>query len=127
MENKEYQKEVLRTETLDFKGIENRLSNQATIRLLHAGIGLATEAGEFLDAIKKHIYYGKELDVTNLIEELGDLYWYINVAQDTLAITTEEVQELNIKKLKARYPNKFTKETALNRDLYVERVILENR
>ena len=45
-------------------------------RLLHGVIGLVTETSELLDAIKKSLFYGKPLDKTNLIEELGDLLWY---------------------------------------------------
>jgi NTP pyrophosphatase (non-canonical NTP hydrolase) len=127
MDSKTYLKEVLRTESIDFPAIKERLNHEGTLRLLHAGIGLATETGEFLDSIKKEIFYGKEPDWTNLMEELGDLHWYIAVAQDALGITTEEIYDMNIKKLKSRYPGKFTKENALNRNLKEERKILESR
>ena len=94
-------------------------------RLLHAGMGIATEAGEFLDALKKSIFYGKELDRVNLKEELGDLLWYIAIAMDELGTNFETEMERNIKKLKARYPEKFTQEHAEYRDLETERKILE--
>jgi len=94
-------------------------------RLLHAGIGIATESGEFLDALKKHIFYGKALDRTNLKEELGDLLWYIAIAMDELGTDFDEVQAVNIAKLTARYPDKFTLEAAEHRDLTTERAILE--
>ncbi len=96
------------------------------LRLLHAGMGMATESGEFLDQLKKHLFYGKDLDETNLIEELGDLMWYIAVAASALGVTIEKFQRLNIDKLKARYPERFSEERAENRDLDVERKVLEN-
>ena len=114
----DYIRDALRTESTVFK-IE-----KGDDRLLHAGIGIATEAGEFLDAIKKHVYYGKTLDKVNLREELGDLLWYIAIAADELKTTFEELQATNIAKLRARYPEKFTEELAENRDLEKEYNIL---
>lgn len=114
-----YREDVLRTESTVFN-IE-----QGDDRLLHAGIGMVTESAEFIDAIKKHVFYGKPLDKVNLKEELGDLLWYIEIAMDALGTTAEELQRTNIAKLKARYPNKFSLENAENRDLATERAILE--
>jgi NTP pyrophosphatase (non-canonical NTP hydrolase) len=96
-------------------------------RLLHAGIGLTTEAGEFIDALKKHIFYGKELDRVNLSEEIGDIFWYLAIAADELGINFESVMNRNIEKLKARYGEKFTEESAEDRDLDQERDILEKQ
>lgn len=44
--------------------------------LAHGAIGMAGELGELLDALKKHWVYGKPLDAANVIEEIGDFYWY---------------------------------------------------
>lgn len=96
-------------------------------RLLHAALGMVTEAGEFADAIKKNLFYGKDVDLTNLIEELGDMFWYIAIACDALEVSFEEVQRINIEKLKKRYPKKFTQDKAINRDLEAERKVLENK
>lgn len=120
----EYAQGVIRTESCDFNKIRERMTKEI-IRLDHAVTGICTEAGEIADAIKKHKFYGKPLDRTNLIEELGDLYWYINVAQDVLGVTTDEVQAINNAKLRARYGQKFSEEAAINRDLDKEREILE--
>ncbi len=111
-----------------------RINNQQIIRLLHAFIGLETEVGEILDALKKHIFYGKELDVVNLAEELGDLDWYKAIATDALATMLERdpyeletsIKQTNIAKLKARFPNKFNSTDAIERNLDVERQILES-
>jgi NTP pyrophosphatase (non-canonical NTP hydrolase) len=115
--------------------IQNAIRTEATLlpdldsptaRLLHAAIGLGTESGEMLDAIKKHLFYGKPLDKVNLIEEMGDLCWYMAIAMDALGTNFHEVQKANIEKLKARFPDRFTEEQASNRNLELERHILEN-
>jgi len=125
MDSKEYIQNAIKTESDDFQGMDIRLYEDGTKRLLHAGIGMATEAGEFLDALKKHIFYGKELDRVNLKEELGDLFWYMAIACDELEIEFEPIMERNIEKLKARYGEKFSETRAEKRDLKKERVILE--
>jgi len=95
------------------------------VRLLHAAMGMQTEAGEFTDALKKHFFCGKELDRVNLVEELGDQLWYIAVAIDALDSTMEEVMDKVIRKLAVRYPEKFTDINAIERDLDAERKELE--
>ncbi len=119
---KDYIEKALRTES-DYSDVTKNL--QGNERLLHAGIGLATESGEFLDALKKSLFYGSELDRTNLKEELGDLLWYIAIAMDELGTDFEKEMNRNIEKLSARYPEKFTKKDAMIRDLENERDILE--
>jgi NTP pyrophosphatase (non-canonical NTP hydrolase) len=95
-------------------------------RLLHAGIGMATESGEFLDAVKKAVFYGKELDEVNLKEELGDILWYVALAMDALDTDFETEMKRNIEKLHFRYGEKFTQDKADHRDLIRERSILEH-
>lgn len=89
--------------------------------LIHAALGLATETGEFIDATKKHIYYGKPLDRVNLLEELGDLCWYIALAIDFLETSWEEIWTINIKKLQSRYASSFSSAEAIGRDHHKER------
>ncbi len=127
MNSRDYIKDATRTESTDFSSMNTRLTEDGTKRLLHAGIGLSTEAGEFLDALKKHIFYGKELDRVNLAEEMGDMFWYLAIACDELGVEFESLMERNIAKLKARYGEKFTEERAENRDLGTEREILEQQ
>ena len=93
--------------------------------VLHGAIGIATESGELLDAIKKAIFYQKPADIVNVKEELGDLMWYIALICHNFGWTFEEIQKLNIEKLKKRYPDRFTAEHAENRDLAAERKVLE--
>ena len=126
----DYQKEALRTLSTQFhvSGVTQHLADHTegvTPELLHGGAGLVTEAGEFMDALKKAIFYGAELDRTNLIEELGDLEWSMAIIRDVLDVSQDDVQRINIEKLCARYPEKFTSEAANNRDLDTERAILE--
>lgn len=126
MDNKTYMDGVLETESNDFENIRLRYTN-STIRLDHAADGICTEAGEFKDVLKKHKYYGRELDKVNLVEELGDLLWYVNIAMDELGVTAEEVQQINQDKLrKKRYKSgQFTEDEAINRDVDAEREELE--
>lgn len=127
MDTKEYVKNALKTESANFEAIAQRLGAPENIRLLHAAIGLATEAGEIQDQLKKAIFYGKTLDKVNLEEELGDLFWYIAIMSDALGVPFENIMEKNIAKLKARYGDKFTETAALERNLIAEREILEKK
>ncbi|MAZ48638.1 MAG: hypothetical protein CME65_08740 [Halobacteriovoraceae bacterium] len=127
MDSKSYINNAIKTEAIDFTSMDERLSSNGTKRLLHAGIGLSTEAGEFLDALKKHIFYGKDLDRVNLAEELGDLFWYMAIVADELGFNFESVMDKNIAKLKARYGEKFSEEKAESRDLEREREILDTQ
>lgn len=101
------------------------LGHKQLSRLLHAGMGLTTEAGEFMDQLKRHLFYGKELDEHNLREELGDLLWYIGIACDALDTTVEIEMARVLNKLMVRYPEKFENYLALNRDLAGERAVIE--
>ena len=120
-----YVENVVRSESVITEALTNRISSNENIRLLHAGMGMCTESAEFVDMMKKHIFYGKPLDKVNLREEIGDLLWYIGLAVDVLGTTIDEVMTINIDKLKARYPENFTEHHAENRDLVTERKILE--
>jgi len=134
MDNKTYKKSALRTNGPDYHGVMERvvgketlaLPNEKMLDLLHASMGLVTEAGEFQDMLKKHLYYGRELDEVNLKEEIGDVLWYCAIALEALDTDFESVMQTNIDKLKARFPEKFTEENANNRNLDKEREILEN-
>lgn len=121
----EFVSNSLKTEARDMTPVLDRLQEVGTVRLLHAMIGLCTESAEFQDMLKKHIFYGKPVDRPNLIEELGDIMWYIAIASDELGVSLEDIMQKNSDKLKARYGDKFTEDKASNRDLDKERAILE--
>ena len=122
----EYVQAAIRTESrIDPELRFNQLPTDF-IRLLHAAMGLCTEAGEFQDELKRVLFYHKELDRINLIEEIGDVCWYLAVLCDTLEVSLEDVMARNIAKLKQRYPEKFASGLALNRNLYKEREALQD-
>jgi len=127
MNSNTYQSDATVTDLMDYAPVLERLQDVHTVRLLHAAMGLCTEVGEFMDMLKKHILYGKPLDEVNLKEELGDELWYTALALDELKSTFDECMDVNIKKLRLRYPNKFTEKDALNRNLSEERKILEGK
>ena len=77
-------------------------------RLNLAAMGLAGEAGEVVDHIKKHIFHGKPLDADALLLELGDVLWYYMLLIRTLNTTIDEVVVANVAKLQARYPERHT-------------------
>lgn len=124
--NEEYVSAAILTESTDFNAIIKRFSDRRMIRLLHAAIGLATESGEFLDQLKKVLFYGRPLDAVNVVEELGDAQWYTAIAVDELNTTIGHIQQININKLAARYGETFSELKALSRDLDAERKILES-
>ena len=125
MNNQDYIKETERTD-LDFVDYKNAgIRAHVNVEMVHYTDGLSTEAGELKDVYKKHIAYNKPIDLPNVKEELGDLLWYIARICDLQGWTIEEVQQLNIDKLKARYPEKFTSKKAIDRNLIKERQILE--
>lgn len=84
-------------------------------KLLHAAVGVAGEAGELLDAIKKSWIYGKELDRDNLLEECGDTLFYVAALLRHAGFTLEQAMEHNIAKLSVRYPNGYTDQAARDR------------
>ena len=96
------------------------------IMLLHSIIGAATEIGEMLECLSKCIYDGKPLDIVNLKEEMGDSFWYFGLLCNILGTDFETIEKQNISKLKLRYPEKFTEDCAINRDVKAERKLLEN-
>ena len=92
---------------------------------LHMVLGMQTEAAEIADVYKKTIAYKKPLDFVNIKEEIGDIMWYIANLCNMNGWDLREILATNIAKLEARYPEKFTEENALNRNLKTEREILE--
>lgn len=89
--------------------------------LAHMALGITGEAGEVADVIKKHYAYGKTLDVQHLVEEVGDIMFYLNGLLAEVDVEWSEVLELNIKKLEARYPDlRFNADHAINRDVNAE-------
>lgn len=126
MTNEEYVEKAARTDLPGYAVVAHRLQNEEVCKLLHAVIGLVTEAGEAADMMKKHIFYGKPIDKVNLAEEVGDLLWYAAIVCRLTGLSVEQLMEMNINKLAKRFPEKFTEELAENRDLAAERATLES-
>ena len=93
------------------------ISEKGKADLLTNGVlGLAGESGECCDIIKKHKYQGHELNKDDLIEELGDVLWYVAETCSGLNITLEEVAIRNLDKLHKRYHgSKFSEKDSINR------------
>ena len=76
-------------------------------RLLTASVGMCAEAGEFTEIVKKIVFQGKPVNEENLFHlkrELGDIMWYVMQACMGLDVSLDEVIQMNIDKLKSRYP-----------------------
>ena len=128
---KDYVKNATRTECQYGKALgrltipESVSQGKDLIRLLHGAMTLTTETGELVDTLKKSVFYGKQMDLVNLVEEVGDVLWGVAILCDELNVSIEDVMHVNIEKLKKRYPEKFSEVDALNRDLTTERSTLE--
>ena len=85
------------------------------IQLATFGLGVAGEAGEVADLIKKHLGHGHALDRDKLRKELGDVLWYVAGIAHLHGMPLSEVATANIVKLQARYPNGFSSEASINR------------
>jgi NTP pyrophosphatase (non-canonical NTP hydrolase) len=120
MKPADYMNAVMRTENSEIK-------QDIDSRITHGIMGIASEGGELLDTLKASMFYGKKLDEVNIKEELGDLMWFTAITLKAMGSSFEEIMDININKLKKRYPDGFSEHDALNRDLKGERVILEDQ
>jgi NTP pyrophosphatase (non-canonical NTP hydrolase) len=85
-------------------------------QISNAAMGLAGEAGEVIDALKKHLYQGHDIDPDEIVEELGDvLFYWTWLAVLLFGFDRAEVMLRNMDKLRNRYPNGFEVERSLNR------------
>ena len=75
-------------------------------------LGIAGEAGEIVDAIKKHVIYNKDLDMKNIIEELGDLEFFMEGLRSCLDLSRDMILEENWQKLSVRYKNGYSDSAA---------------
>ena len=89
--------------------------DRKSARLAIAGLGLAGEAGEVADEVKKIIGHGHALDEDKLIKEIGDVLWYAAEMCSALGVSLDYVAKKNIEKLRARYPEGFSRERSINR------------
>jgi len=102
----EYQKKALRTAS----------SMTEKDMILNGVLGLNGEAGEVADHIKKVRFQGHEMNKAHLADELGDILWYIAIMSEGLGFKLSDVMEMNVEKLKKRYPDGFSVDKSVNRE-----------
>jgi len=105
----QYRTEVLRTYVQ---------SDDPKEKLTLAALGLTGESGEVADHVKKALFQGHEIDPDHIAKELGDILWYIALACDAVGYSLDEVMQLNVEKLRKRYPNGFDVERSIHRAQY---------
>lgn len=107
MKLSEYQAQARRTMTLDAENFSHYICNH--------GLGLAGEAGEVIELIKKHVFHGHDLDRLMVRKELGDVLWYLAAIATLCGIDLDDVGEGNIQKLRERYPQGFSQQASQSR------------
>ncbi len=106
MELNQYQKMAMRT--------MNKEQNSEQL-LLNGVMGLCGESGEVIDIVKKSLSDGRPLDKAHIVEELGDVAWYLAETAQVLGFTLEEICQKNLDKLNARFPDGFASERSIHR------------
>lgn len=104
----DYQQAALRTAD------KGRLSDKEM--LTNGVLGLSGESGECADIVKKHLFQGHELDAEKLANELGDVAWYLALASYAIGYNLEKVLQMNVDKLRKRYPDGFSAERSIHRE-----------
>lgn len=107
MNFKEYQDNMKRTAG------STELTNE---NLCWGAMGVSGEAGEVTDYLKKVVFHGHELDKEKVAEELGDVLWYVACTAEIIGYDLEQIAEMNISKLKKRYPQGWDAERSKNRE-----------
>ena len=107
----DYQRAALRTA----KGMVFG-EDKTRFMLMNAALGMAGESGEVADIVKKHTFQGHDLDVNHVAEEIGDVLWYVAIGAEAIGLSLGEVAQMNIEKLKRRYPDGFDKSRSINRE-----------
>ena len=101
----------------EYQALAQRTSNagKRSDKLENACLGLAGECGEVCDIVKKALFQGHALDRAGLIEEAGDVLWYLAELAAGLGVSLEDIAVQNVMKLRRRYPNGFDAERSRNR------------
>ena len=86
--------------------------------LCNLTLGLNGECGEVTELIKKHLFHDHKIEQKKLIEEIGDVMWYLTNIATFFKIPMTYILDENIKKLEERYPEGFSKEKSINRKEY---------
>lgn len=122
MTGNEYQALAMRTNDrkgterlLFFANVANKHGVEEFGGVLNGCLGLAGESGEVLDMVKKWVFHEKDLDKDHLKKELGDVMWYVAMLCESFGFDLDEILQMNVDKLKARYPEGFDPDKANNR------------
>lgn len=91
------------------------IKNNYDDRLAFIALTIAGESGELSNKIKKILYHDHPVDPAQIIEELGDILWYLARAADLLGYDLAEIAQYNLDKLARRYPQGFSSEASINR------------
>ena len=83
--------------------------------VFNASLGLSGEVGEFNDMIKKWIFHEKKIDIDHAKKELGDIMWYVAMMAESFGWNLDEIMQMNVDKLIARFPDGFDVDRANNR------------
>lgn len=83
--------------------------------MLNASLGLSGEVGELNDMIKKAVFHKHTINNDHVKKEIGDILWYVALMCDSFGFAMDEIMQMNIDKLKARYPEGFDTEKSLHR------------
>lgn len=83
--------------------------------MMNAALGLCGESGEVADIVKKFRFQGHDLDFEHIAKELGDVAWYLAVGAYSIGYDLEKILQMNVDKLKARYPDGFSTDRSLHR------------
>ena len=99
-----------------YQQLAQRTSPKGHDRILNGVLGLAGEAGECADLVKKALFQGHQLDRDHLIDEASDVAWYLAELATGLGVSLSEILNHNIEKLKRRYPDGFDPERSIHRE-----------
>lgn len=105
MTGNEYQRHAMRTAG----------THTQTDMLVNGVMGLAGEAGECVDLVKKHLFQDHPLDRVRVAKELGDVAWYLAVTAYAIRYPLDDILLMNIEKLRERYPDGFDPQKSLHR------------
>lgn len=106
-------------------GLPGMIDHPSGVQIIHAVLGIFTEAVELLEALYGYLENGDPVDAVNLKEEVGDGFWYVAILCRVFGFTFEDAMVVNIKKLFERFPDRFDESQAINRNVGAERVVLE--
>lgn len=106
-----------------------KISDPKHAKIIHGILGLITESCELGENLLNWLFNSgtTQLDIVNIAEELGDIEWFSAEVRTALGVTQDQIQEMNITKLKKRYAGKYSDFEANNRDLVRERAALEGK